>query len=60
MTTVTDCADFLLQIIFGTAFVLILSHSPPLRIMLISDDSRTCDEPSSMAFHDIPFLGQVY
>jgi hypothetical protein len=55
-----DCADFSLQIIIGTALVLIFSHSPSWRIMLVSDDMRTCDGLGSVAFHDVPFLGQVY
>jgi hypothetical protein len=55
-----DCADPSLQLIIGTALVLILSHPPPLCVTLISDDSRTCDQPGSMAFHDVPILGQVY
>jgi hypothetical protein len=50
----------LLQIIIGTAFVLILSHSPSLHVTLISDDSRTCDRLGSIAFHYVPILGQVY
>jgi hypothetical protein len=53
-------ADFLQQIIIGTALILTSFHSPSLRAMLLSGDSRTCDRPGSMAFHDVPFLGQVY
>jgi hypothetical protein len=48
------------QIIIGTAFVLILSHSPSPRFSLLSDDSRTCDGLDAMAFHDVLILGQVY
>jgi hypothetical protein len=55
-----DCTDLFMQIIIGTALVLILSHSPSSRITLLSDDSRTCDGLGSMAFHDVPFLGPVY
>jgi hypothetical protein len=55
-----DCADFFMQITIGTASILILSHSPSLRISLLSDDARTCDGPGSMAFHDVLFLGPVY
>jgi hypothetical protein len=55
-----DCAYQLLQIIIGTALVLILSHSPSLCVTLLSDDSRTCDRLDSMAFHDVLFLGPVY
>jgi hypothetical protein len=60
---VTDwtSADFLYgRLSLGLHLVLILSHSPSLRITLLSDDSRTCDGLGSMAFHDVPFLGPVY
>jgi hypothetical protein len=62
MESVTDWTALtsLRQIIIGTAFVLILSHSPSLRFTLLSDDSRACDGLDSMAFHDVPFLGPVY
>jgi hypothetical protein len=55
-----DCADFSRQTIIGTALVIILSHSPSQRIMIVSDDTRTRDGLGSTAFHDVPFLGQVY
>jgi hypothetical protein len=55
-----DSADFFLQIIIGTALVLILSHPSSLCFIRLSDDSRACDGLRSTAFHEIPILGQLY
>jgi hypothetical protein len=54
------CADRSCRLSLGLHLFLSYLTSPSLCTALISDDSRTCDEPSSMAFHDVPFLGQVY
>jgi len=60
MLSRTDLHEHCLQLIIGTAVILILSHPLPSCSMLLSVDSRTCDGQGSIAFHGVLFLGPVY
>jgi hypothetical protein len=61
-TCVTDWTALTLYCRLSLGLHSFLSYLTPHHraLRLVSYDTRTCDELSSMAFHDVPFLGPVY